>query len=329
MRDTAVTTEPALAVDGLTVGFQTDTSYVRMIEDVSFSLASGCTIGLVGESGSGKSVTAQAIMRLLPMPPARIESGKVRLAGEDIACLPEREMRRRRGDRIAMIFQEPMTSLNPTIRVGPQIAESLTLHGSIKGAEARTRVLEMLEAVGIGAGERRYQQYPHELSGGLRQRIMIAMALICHPAVLIADEPTTALDSTIQAQILDLLGRLQRETGLAILLITHDLGVVGELAHDVAVIYAGRIVERGPRALVLGTPRHPYTAALLAAAPALRKKGERLAAIPGMVPAPGKRGPGCSFADRCARVQPHCLGERPPLADIGNGSQLACWYPVR
>ena len=320
--------EAALAVDGLTVGFQTEAGYNRIIEDVSFALGMGRTLGLVGESGSGKSVTAQAIMRLLPTPPARIESGSVRLGGQELTGLSERDMRKRRGDQITMIFQEPMTSLNPTIRVGAQVAEALTLHRGLSGAAAKARVLETFATVGIGAGERRYQQYPHELSGGLRQRMMIAMALVNRPAVLIADEPTTALDVTIQAEILDLLGGPQRDFGLAILLITHDLGVVGELAHDVAVMYAGRIVEYGPRALVLGKPRHPYAAALLAAAPARKQKGERLEAIPGSVPPPGKRGAGCSFADRCARSQARCQTERPTDQLTTDGRRLACWNPA-
>jgi oligopeptide/dipeptide ABC transporter ATP-binding protein len=235
-------------------------------------------------------------------------------------------MRAVRGDRIGMIFQEPMTSLNPTLSVGFQIAEVLRVHRRMDARMARLWSVNMLKQVGIGGAERRLEQYPHELSGGLRQRVMIAMALVCRPSLLVADEPTTALDVTIQAQILDLLRRLQQEMGMAVLLITHDLGVVAEMCEDVFVMYAGRIVERAPAAELFRTPRHPYTAGLLAASPRRAPRGTRLATIPGMVPAPGKRGTGCSFADRCGRVLERCRAERPPLA--GDGHPVACWNPV-
>jgi oligopeptide/dipeptide ABC transporter ATP-binding protein len=321
------TTAPLLSVEDLAIAFRGEAGEVPVVEALSFAIAPGRTLGLVGESGCGKSVTAMAIMRLLPQPPARILSGRIRFEGEDLLGLPERVMRQRRGDRIGMIFQEPMTSLNPTLSVGRQIAEVLRIHRGAGAAEARRRTLEMLRLVGIGAPERRFAQYPHELSGGLRQRAMIAMALVCHPDQLIADEPTTALDVTIQAQILDLLKRLQRELGMAILLITHDLGVVAEFCDEVAVMYAGRIVERAASTALFARPRHPYTAGLLAATPRLARRGGLLPTIPGMVPPPGRRGAGCSFAERCPRALPRCPAERPSLAAVATGHESACWNP--
>ena len=256
---------------------------------MSFQLAAGETLGLVGESGCGKSVTAQTIMRLLPSPPARIEGGRIMFEGEDLVVLPEPRMRRIRGDRIGMVFQEPMTSLNPTQRVGRQIAEVLSLHRGLGYGDAKALVISALKKVGIGNAERRLEQYPHELSGGLRQRVMIAMAIVCGPKLLIADEPTTALDVTIQAQIMELLQALQRDLGLSILLITHDLGIVAEMCRNMVVMYAGRIVESGPSAQVFASPRHPYTAGLINSSPRHAKKGERLPSIPGLVPPPGQR----------------------------------------
>ncbi len=327
----ATDTAPLLAVEGLTVSFAGEDGSVAVVEDVSFEVPAGAAIGLVGESGCGKSVTAMAIMRLLSIPPARIESGRVALEGDDLLRLPEAEMRRLRGDRIGMIFQEPMTSLNPTFSVGFQIAEVLKLHRGLAGGAARAAAIDMLRQVGIGAAERRVDQYPHQLSGGLRQRVMIAMALACRPALLIADEPTTALDVTIQAQILELLAGLQRDLGMAILLITHDLGVVAEFCDAVVVMYAGRVVERAAAAGLFARPRHPYTAGLLAATPRLAgaavARGGKLPTIPGMVPPPGRRGTGCTFADRCPRALPRCRGERPPLAALGDGHHAACWNP--
>jgi len=318
---------PLLSVEGLNVGFNTEQGPVRVVEDVSFALAAGEMLGLVGESGCGKSVTAQTIMRLLPSPPARIESGRIMFEGEDLVALPERRMRKIRGDRIGMIFQEPMTSLNPTQRIGRQIAEVLSLHRGMAYGEAKGLVIDVLKKVGIGNAERRLEQYPHELSGGLRQRVMIAMAIVCRPKLLIADEPTTALDVTIQAQIMELLKALQRDLGLSILLITHDLGVVAEMCRNMVVMYAGRIVERGPTAAVFAGPRHPYTAGLISSSPRHVKKGERLPSIAGLVPPPGQRGVGCSFAERCLRVQEKCRHEIPALAPAA-GRAAACWNPL-
>jgi len=315
-----------LSVENLSVSFGTEGGRVTVVEDVSFEVPAGKTVGLVGESGCGKSVSAMTVMRLLPSPPSRIDGGRIMFDGRDLVPLPEDAMRAVRGDRIGMIFQEPMTSLNPTLTIGFQIAEVLRLHRRMDAKMARLWSVNMLKQVGIGGAERRLQQYPHELSGGLRQRVMIAMALVCRPALLIADEPTTALDVTIQAQILDLLRRLQQEMGMAVLLITHDLGVVAEMCDEVFVMYAGRIVERAPAADVFRTPRHPYTAGLLAASPRRAPRGTRLATIPGMVPAPGKRGTGCTFSERCGRAIERCRSERPPLA--GDRHPVACWNPV-
>jgi oligopeptide/dipeptide ABC transporter ATP-binding protein len=317
-----------LSIEGLTVSFATEGGRARVVEDVSFDVSAGRTVGLVGESGCGKSVTAMSIMGLLPSPPARNDGGRILFDGSDLATLDDGDMRRLRGDRMAMIFQEPMTSLNPTLTIGFQVAEVLRLHRGLSAAQARQAAIEMLGHVGIGAAERRLSQYPHELSGGLRQRVMIAMALVCKPALLIADEPTTALDVTIQAQILDLLRRLQREMAMAILLITHDLGVVAEMCDDVVVMYAGRIVERAPAGELLKNPRHPYTAGLLASSPRKAARGGRLSTIPGLVPLPGARDRGCSFAERCSRVTDRCRGERPMLAALTSGHDAACWNPV-
>jgi oligopeptide/dipeptide ABC transporter ATP-binding protein len=287
----------------------------------------GHTLGLVGESGCGKSVTAQTIMRLLPSPPSHIEAGRILFAGEDLAEATQKQMQKIRGDRIGMVFQEPMTSLNPTLRIGEQIAEPLMLHRGLKRAQAHEQVIHVLAQVGIGNAERRLLQYPHELSGGLRQRVMIAVAIICKPQLLIADEPTTALDVTIQAQIMELLKALQKDLGLAILLITHDLGMVAEMCETIAVMYAGRIVETGRTADVFKNPHHPYTAGLLASSPRRARKGERMPSIPGLVPPPGARGVGCSFAARCPRVLDRCRSEAPPLLPQA-GDAAACWNPV-
>jgi oligopeptide/dipeptide ABC transporter ATP-binding protein len=322
-----MTSDALLRVEDLTVGFSTERGQVRVVEDISFSLAGGQTMGLVGESGCGKSVTAQTIMRLLPSPPSRIEKGRILFGEEDLATATAKRMQKIRGDRIGMVFQEPMTSLNPTLRIGEQIAEPLILHRGMRSGEAAAEVIRVLRNVGVGNAERRIRQYPHELSGGLRQRMMIAMAIICNPQLLIADEPTTALDVTIQAQIMELLKALQKELGLAVLLITHDLGMVAEMCRTIAVMYAGRIIETGATAEIFQRPRHPYTFGLLNSSPRRARKGERLPSIPGLVPPPGERGTGCSFAPRCARAISRCSSERPPLLPMDT-STAACWNPV-
>ncbi len=305
---------------------------VRLVEDISFRVAPGEVLGLVGESGCGKSVTAMSILRLMPEPPSRIAAGAIWFANPDLtyldlARLARRRMQDVRGSQIGMIFQEPMTSLNPTFSVGWQLGEALRLHTRLRGAALRARLIEVLGLVGIGAPERRLAQYPHELSGGLRQRVMIAMALACGPKLLIADEPTTALDVTVQLQILELIAKLRREAGMAVLLITHDLGVISGYADRVAVMYAGRIVETAPAAELFRRPRHPYTGALLAARPRLTGPRETLAAIPGTVPPPHARPAGCPFVTRCPRSIGPCAAEMPPLAPVG-GHDVACWHPL-
>jgi oligopeptide/dipeptide ABC transporter ATP-binding protein len=304
----------------------TDAGAVRVVEDVSFTLETGETVGLVGESGCGKSVTAMAIMGLNPSPPSRVDAGRILFEGRDLLELGA-GMRDVRGNRIGMIFQEPMTSLNPTFTVGFQIAEVLRVHRGLSKAEARKGAVDLLGTVGIGAPERRTAQYPHELSGGLRQRAMIAMAIACRPALLIADEPTTALDVTIQAQILDLIRSLQREIGMSVLLITHDLGIVAEVCERVIVMYAGRIVERAGVAALYRKPRHPYTVGLLASSPRLGDKQAVLPTIPGMVPSPGQRGSGCYFAARCPRAIDRCRVQTPPLEEFEADHAAACWNP--
>jgi len=298
-----------------------------VIDDVSFALTRGETLGLVGESGCGKSVTAMAVMGLNPEPPSRVESGRILLEGRDLLGLGP-AMREIRGERIGMIFQEPMTSLNPTYTIRFQIAEAIRLHRPVSRARAHAEVLELLRMVGIGAPERRMNQYPHELSGGLRQRVMIAMAIACRPALLIADEPTTALDVTVQSQILDLIKRLQAEMGMSVLLITHDLGIVAETCDRVIVMYAGRIVEEAAVGALYARPLHPYTAGLMASRPRLGHRQPVLPTIPGMVPSPGQRGAGCHFADRCARVQDRCRDTAPPLEHVEAERKLACWNPM-
>ena len=323
---------PLLRVEALTVSFSTDEGRLRVVEDISFQVYRGRTVGLVGESGCGKSVTAMTLLRLLPSPPSHVDTGRILFDGNNLAALGERRLQAVRGNRIGMIFQEPLTSLNPTLSIGFQIAEVLRLHRGQTGKSAREAAIEILRQVGMGAPERRIDQYPHQLSGGLRQRVMIAMALVCHPDLLIADEPTTALDVTIQAQILDLLRRLQSELGMAILLITHDFGVVAEICDDVAVMYAGRIVEQASVRNLFRAPLHPYTRGLMDALPRLGDRGRKFSSIPGVVPPPGARGAGCTFADRCAYALDRCRVERPTLQVSGyraatDGHLVACWNP--
>ena len=313
-----------LSVCGLTTEFATDEGAVRAVDSVSFELKRGEVTALVGESGCGKSVTALSIMRLV-RPPGRVASGSIEFQGTDLIGLAEPEMRVVRGGRIAMIFQEPMTSLNPTMRVGEQVAEALTTHRSISRREAKDAVVAVLRNVGIPSPAERARCYPHELSGGMRQRIMIAMALVCRPALLIADEPTTALDVTIQAQILDLLLKLRDEYGLTILFITHDLGVVAEVADRVIVMYAGRIVEKSDVRSVFEDPLHPYVRDLLASAPRIEGQAERLKAIPGSVPDPLDFPTGCRYAPRCKRAMARCQSEEPALAPAGAARECACW----
>ncbi len=314
---------PLLEVDGLRTHFDTLAGRVRSVDGVSFTLNAGETLGIVGESGCGKSVTALSILRLVPTPPGR-HSGAVRYRGRDLLALPEREMRRIRGDRISMIFQEPMTSLNPVMTVGQQIAESVRQHQRVSRGEAMKRAVEMLRLVQIPEPERRAGEYPHQLSGGMRQRVMIALALACRPELLIADEPTTALDVTIQAQILDLIKRLQQELGMGVIMITHDLGVVAEVCQRVVVMYAGRKVEEAPVVDLFDRPLHPYTRALMASMPAMNARAARLTEIPGMVPSPHELGPGCAFAPRCAFATERCRREMPELQDQGGAHLVAC-----
>ncbi|MFI5253905.1 MAG: ABC transporter ATP-binding protein [Candidatus Limnocylindrales bacterium] len=297
---------------------------VRAVDGVDFSLRRGHSLGVVGESGCGKSVTALSIMRLLDIPPADIASGRIMFEGRDLLELPENEMRQVRGNDIAMIFQEPMSSLNPVFTVGNQIAEAVQQHFDVKKREANDRAIEALRTVGIAYPERRAKQYPHELSGGMRQRSMIAMALACEPKLLIADEPTTALDVTIQAQILELIASIQDKTGTSLMLITHDLGVVAEMVDDVVVMYAGRVVERGTVEEVLLTPRHPYTEGLLASIPSKGMRGRRLNVIKGTVPNPLNMPKGCNFGPRCPyRFEP--CPEYDPRVNPTDASSVACW----
>jgi oligopeptide/dipeptide ABC transporter ATP-binding protein len=315
---------PLLQVRDLRTYFRVMDGTVKAVDGVSFSISRGQTLGIVGESGCGKSVTALTIMRLLDTPPAQIASGEILFEGRDILSMPEEKMRHLRGNEMAMIFQEPMTSLNPVFTVGRQIEEAVSLHLRVNKREARDRTIEALRLVGINSPERRVKQYPHEMSGGMRQRVMIAMALSCEPKLLIADEPTTALDVTIQAQILELIRKIQADTGTALMLITHDLGVVAEMVHDVVVMYAGRVVEQGTVHDVLLQPKHPYTEGLLASIPSKGSRGKRLNVIRGTVPNPFNMPQGCNFAPRCPyRFEP-CPDHDPRIEDPG-GPPVACW----
>jgi oligopeptide/dipeptide ABC transporter ATP-binding protein len=314
-----------LEIRDLRAVFDTDRGVARAVDGVSFSIEPGETLGVVGESGCGKSVTALSVMRLLQKPTGRIAGGEILMEGRDLQRLREPEMREIRGNRISMIFQEPMTSLNPVYSVCSQISEPLILHQAMNKREARGRAIEMLDTVGIPNAASRIDEYPHQFSGGQRQRIMIAMALACKPALLIADEPTTALDVTVQAQILDLMNALKAEFGSAVMLITHSLGVVAETAQRVVVMYAAKIVEEAPVRPLFGNPKHPYTRGLLTSIPRMDGDAERLPVIPGIVPSPFNFPGGCRFHDRCCERMGRCVSEAPPLFDVGGGHKVRCW----
>lgn len=318
-----------LEVKDLRTYFYTRDGVVRSVDGVSFSVSEGETLAIVGESGCGKSVTSLSLLRLIPSPPGKIVSGSILFHGKDLLSLSDAEMRDIRGDKISMIFQEPMTSLNPVLTIGRQISEVLELHRHCTKDEARIRILELLRLVNIPEPERRIDEYPHQLSGGMRQRIMIAMALACDPEILIADEPTTALDVTIQAQILNLMRELRDRTRAAIILITHDLGVVAEMAQRVVVMYAGRKVEEASVFDLFANPLHPYTLGLLNSMPRLDEEDtKRLVEIPGMVPSMKTEIKGCAFAPRCSAATERCSLESPVLKNYGNDHWAACWNPV-
>jgi peptide/nickel transport system ATP-binding protein len=322
-----------LEVSDLGTWFYTRQGIVKAVDGVDFEVAAGETLAIVGESGCGKSMTALSLMRLIPDPPGRIVSGSIKLAGRDLLKISEEEMRDVRGNEISMIFQEPMTSLNPVMTIGKQISEALILHRDMDRRQAMKRAIEMLDLVRIPEPAQRAKEYPHQLSGGMRQRAMIAMALACNPKVLIADEPTTALDVTIQAQILELIVELQREFSAAVLLITHDLGVVAETAHRVIVMYAGRKVEEATVGELFAKPLHPYTVGLMNSIPRLDlmrgqtdRSNERLQEIPGIVPPLFDLPPGCAFAPRCGRADEKCRSERPAYEEKQPGHWAACWH---
>ncbi|MDR1321792.1 MAG: ABC transporter ATP-binding protein [Gracilibacteraceae bacterium] len=316
---------PLLDIEGLDLQFRTLAGTHMAAREVSFTLRAGETLGLVGESGSGKSVTALALMRLIPDPPGKITAGRALFDGRDLLSLPMEEIRRLRGNEISMVFQEPMTSLNPLHTCGRQVMEPLLLHRGLRKNEAKARALDLLYKVGIPAPEQRFGEFPHQLSGGMRQRVMIAMALACDPRLLIADEPTTALDVTIQAQILELMRDLRRETGAAIILITHDLGVVAEMCSHVVVMYAGQIVEDAPAADLFARPLHPYTEGLLRSIPVIAaEEREHLFSIDGTVPDPFDLPPGCAFAPRCHYAVSVCREEEPALTATADGRRARC-----
>lgn len=324
--------DTVLSVSDLRTHFFTRAGVVRAVDGVSFELARSETLGIVGESGCGKSVTALSVLRLVADPPGRIVGGEISFEGEDLLALSEADMKQVRGNDISMIFQEPMTSLNPVITIGHQISEVLLLHQGLSKAQGLQKAVEMLELVRIPEAAKRLREYPHQLSGGMRQRVMIAMALACNPKVLIADEPTTALDVTIQAQILDLILSLQQELGTAVILITHDLGVIAETAQRVVVMYAGRKVEEADVVSLFKNPQHPYTEGLLGSVPHLDiMRGaddaqERLREIPGIVPALTDLGAGCTFAPRCTYATDKCAQEYPPYTEKARGHWAACWH---
>jgi oligopeptide/dipeptide ABC transporter ATP-binding protein len=315
-----------LQVQGLSTFFFLESAVSRAVDDVSFFIDKGEMLGLVGESGCGKSVTALSVLRLIQSPPGKIVKGSILFNGRDLLALSEKEMRSVRGNDIAMIFQEPMTSLNPVFTIGYQIMEAVRQHQKVGKKEARNRTVEMLRKVGIADPERRVDEYPHQLSGGMRQRAMIAMALSCNPDLLIADEPTTALDVTIQAQIMELLRKLREEMGMAVILITHDLGVVAESVDRMVVMYAGRVVEEGKTDAVFAKPGHPYTSGLIESVPRLDDVQRRLTVIPGTVPDPADLPPGCPFNPRCWLADDRCRIEFPELYQVGDEHRARCFY---
>lgn len=321
--------QPLIELRDLQTQFFTDDGLVRAVDGVSYTLTKGETLGVVGESGCGKSVTALSILRLIPDPPGKIVNGEILYEGTNLLDLSPAEMRRIRGNDISMIFQEPMTSLNPVFTIGNQIAEAVRLHQGLNKKDAIDKAVEMLTLVGIPVPERRVHEYPHQLSGGMRQRAMIAMALSCNPKVLLADEPTTALDVTIEAQILDLMRNLQSELGTAIIMITHDLGVVAEMARRVVVMYAGKVVEQAPVEQIFAEPNHPYTQGLLQSLPRVDKDAtgvkRRLQEIPGIVPRLTNLPPGCAFASRCPKAMAICEEQRPTLEQVAPHHYSACW----
>ncbi len=317
-----------IEIKNLRTSFFTPEGEVQAVDGVSFEVEEGKTLGLVGESGCGKSVTALSIMRLIPSPPGKIVGGEMLYRGQDLLKLNGEAMRKIRGDEISMIFQEPMTSLNPVFTIGNQIGEAIRLHQKLGRRETREKTIEMLRLVKIADPETRIDDYPHQLSGGMRQRVMIAMALSCNPSLLIADEPTTALDVTIQAQILELIKELQERLGMSLLLITHDLGVVAEQTDEVAIMYAGKIVERARAKAIFDRPLHPYTVGLLNSLPGMGgKKKKRLDAIPGIVPSPLELPSGCRFRDRCPKAAAICAEAEPELVENDNGHLVACYFP--
>jgi peptide/nickel transport system ATP-binding protein len=319
---------PVLSIESLSVSYQTEAGRVRAVDDISLQVQPGARVGVVGESGCGKSTVALSVLRLIDDPPGRIDAGKVLLGDTDLLTLREREMCAIRGRRISMVFQEPLSSLNPVQTVGAQVMEALRTHHKLARREARARVLAMFDRVGLPASSERFGWYPHQLSGGMRQRVMIAMALICGPELVLADEPTTALDVTIQAQILELLVQVQKETSTAIVLITHDLGVLASFAEYVVVMYAGQVVEEAPVGALFRRAAHPYTRALLDCLPSGARASRRMTAIAGRVPDLRALPPGCRFADRCSHVQQDCREKALPLGPIGPGRKVRCLHPL-
>ena len=319
---------PLLSVKDLTVEFKTEKGVVRAVDGVSFDLAGGEPLGIVGESGCGKSVTALSLLKLIPSPPGRIAGGEILLDGQNIVPLSDSRMRRIRGNKISMIFQEPMTALNPVFTIGNQMIEILRIHKNISHQEARNQALEILNTVEIESPEKRINQYPHELSGGMRQRVMIAMALSCNPRILVADEPTTALDVTVQAQVMDEIKRLQKKLDMAVILITHDLGVIAEFCRRVIVMYCGKIVEIADTESLFNNPRHPYTKGLMDSIPRIRdQKLEKLPTIKGMVPDLADLPKGCRYADRCPKARERCRKIEPVLEKDLTNRSVSCFYP--